>query len=641
MAIDVHVPDAVLDDDLTASPSGGSHSRCCDNLITAWGWLFDLFTVTVSLSDVISDIVVAVQFFQAGEHVWFGLVIASLCVASIVYTIFFVEEVRRRWPDTWTVCGTPIRNVHRVLVYPIVLIGAQVMPVICWVLETIRMRGSDTASRVGAVALADYHLGYRSAVGREAVDDAKASAQLMGRLHAALTHYMKAHGMFLIETVVEAIPQIVIQLLAVTFLGHATTAQVVSMSLSLLSVVSKAHVVAHSFDLGVFVFRMALPAFDLFSFFYLCATILEPGSGQDVVFPGTSHRVSYLTAVWMVKLAVVIGYGVLSAIVGGIALAVMQIHDNFDDISWRDVLFSILCVLGCVLVFGPAVIVAEGCKLTWLTWFLATAEPVQRPTSTLLFPFVRGGNRHERFRHLTYMWLRSTLEQSRPPRFSFAATRRIPKREGGTKFYQSLLAGPPEQFDSRQLRCFYQHEVSSFRGAPFEVPSIECCGFVGAWVGIGMYVISCLFNIAYPFVNAGLTWERQTPLQLMCLAPMMAALAIALPLVPRAWWYHEFCRDATVIATATADKALMWIEAYYHPPPELVLADCVPETAIPLDVVASHLSAWVSAFDVGVAGLSAAECQRIRQERAMVRMLVPSTAAAGEPAECPEDIALD
>ena len=82
------------------------------------------------------------------------------------------------------------------------------------------------------------------------------------------------------------------------------TSQVASMSLSMLSVVSKVHVVAHSFDLGVFVFRLALPIFDLFSFFYLCATILEPGSGQDVVFPGTSHRVSYLTAAWMVKLAV-------------------------------------------------------------------------------------------------------------------------------------------------------------------------------------------------------------------------------------------------------------------------------------------------------------------------------------------------
>ena len=605
------------------------HLRCHQvRSAAAWatctfGWLFDLFTVVVSLSDVVSDVVVAVQFYQAGQRHWFALVLASLVLASLAYTTFFlvgtapgrmINLADRRFN---TVQGWLVR----VGVVLMVFAFSQFLPVINWFVTP--KQPDETASDADAADAAGrdgpWRVKCHSAVGREAVSDAMASAQLMGRLQASLQHYMKAHGMFLIETVVEAIPQIVIQLLAVTFLGHATTAQVVSMSLSLLSIVSKAHVVAHSFDLRVFVFRLALPIFDLFSFFYLCATILEPGSGQDVVFPGTSHRVSYLTAVWMVKSAVMYSYALLAALAFFVMRVMSRVRrcadctrsQSLEDVGWL--------LLGAIMLL-PSLIVLESVKLSWLSVKLMLNHPHYQSSCALLFPFVVAGDRDERFYHMMWCYMRDV---SRSPQRRLLESVSYGREDRYHNFFQQQLQRPPSEFRSRDVR--YGMTQQGRRGRFLDRHKFSCprttddCVLMFVGLGVILYAAGTVFNIVYPFVNAGLTWERQTPLQLMCLAPMLAALLTALFFTRRAWHYAEFCLDIKPLCREMSpEKALSWIEAYYHPPTECALSDCIPERILPIDVVGSFLSSWLTPGDVGVSSITASECRRIREQFAFV-----------------------
>ena len=599
-----------------------------------FGWMFDLFTVAVSLSDVVSDVVVAIQFYQGGQTVWFALVVTSLCLASVVYTVYFTEIVRRSAAWGSIVIGsTSVRNASSLVVYPVVLLCAQVMPVICWVVETRARRGGwlpPASSALGDAGLTE------SVVGREAVSDAKATALLMGRLQASLQHYLKAHGMFLIETVVEAIPQIVIQLLAVTFLGHATTAQVVSMSLSLLSVVSKAHVVAHSFDMGVFIFRMALPAFDLFSFFYLCATILEPGSSRDVQLPGTTLTVSYLTAAWLLMFVVSSVYFVASGAFWFILGSCTRAYRR----RYHIVMILPRLILGGILL--PFFLIAkELCKVSWLALELQMVQPRAIAGHALLFRFVlAAGSEEERERRFRHMLECFDGDEYRPMRLRRA---RLPAlRESGEELVTAeMLAMPPAQFRSSRL--------TELRTPPRRLPlglddpyaslarcdaSFPCFASGFFAVAICVNALSCVFNILYPFLNCAAVTppQRQTTLQLMCLAPILVTLAVAVPLAPRAWRYRQFCLKVHSFGSMPPERAIRWLESYFHPPVELILADCIPESTLPLDVVASHLSAWLAPSDAGVASISPLECRRIREERATLTVSCAAYLSANQTA---------
>jgi hypothetical protein len=146
------------------------------------------------------------------------------------------------------------------------------------------------------------------------------------RLQKSMQKHVKANVGFYVETVVEAIPQAVIQLIAVTALGQATTLQLLSMCLSLFSIVSKAYIVSVSFDLRAMLFKASLVAFDVFSMFYLFATVLAMDETVE-------------TTVWML-LPSGLGLGGESAVASGVMglrwvplqvswLAAAWLHKNF------------------------------------------------------------------------------------------------------------------------------------------------------------------------------------------------------------------------------------------------------------------------------------------------------------------------
>ena len=69
--------------------------ECLNTAVTVFGWSFDIAIILINLADVVSDCLVAAEFYRAGHTTFFWLVIASLLLANVIYTIFGVELMLR------------------------------------------------------------------------------------------------------------------------------------------------------------------------------------------------------------------------------------------------------------------------------------------------------------------------------------------------------------------------------------------------------------------------------------------------------------------------------------------------------------------------------------------------------------------
>jgi hypothetical protein len=381
-------------------------------LITLLGWSFDLFTVAISITDVISDVLVAVQFLQDGHSLWAWLVFGAFINSSIVYSMVLSIVMFDEYNGEFRVAGEHvIKEIYRktpgLIRFLILLPVSQLAPTGMYVFQMFimpywRRKAGDvedttahhsnlhvtSGTGVGGPALAAVH--------REEAEAVQGTFTVVGRLQQAVERQVVTHGMLFAETIVESIPQSIIQLLAITFLGAPTTLQVVSMALSILSVVSKAYFLSLSACLRVFVFKFCVLSFDVLSMFYIFSTILSEDRSQDVaLFGSDSLRVSYLAYVWFVKLVAMAGLTTFLVAVVVVSLIVAEkiraggpICDC--DVRLKDVKHFIVAVLGVCLAVIPVVLVQESVKLSWSLLFLLRWEPKLSdvPVASMVYAFI-------------------------------------------------------------------------------------------------------------------------------------------------------------------------------------------------------------------------------------------------------------
>jgi hypothetical protein len=377
-------------------------------LISLLGWSFDFFTVAISITDVISDVLVAVQFLQDGHSLWAWLVFGAFINSSIVYSMVLSIVMFDEYNGEFRVAGEHvIKEIYRrtpgLIRFLILLPVSQLAPTGMYVFQMFIM--PYWRRKAGEVEDTAHHTNLDvtsgtgpalAAVHREEAEAVQGTFTVVGRLQQAVQRQVVTHGMLFAETIVESIPQSIIQLLAITFLGAPTTLQVVSMALSILSVVSKAYFLSLSACLRVFVFKFCVLSFDVLSMFYIFSTILSEDRSQDVaLFGSDSLRVSYLAYVWFVKLVAMAGLTTFLVAVVVVSLIVAEkiraggpICDC--DIRLKDVKHFIVAVLGVCLAVIPVVLVQESVKLSWSLVFLLRWEPKLSdvPVASMVYAFL-------------------------------------------------------------------------------------------------------------------------------------------------------------------------------------------------------------------------------------------------------------
>ena len=340
--------------------------------ISAMGWAFDAFSVLISLTDVVSDVLVAIQFWQDGHHLWAWLVYGCFINSNLVYSVMIVLFAIKYPNSTIDSQRIPqwFRDLPFVLLVVIVFPFAQLAPSGNYILQTFFVKhDSDDEGDYGSPAKPDVS-GKTSRVGR-LVEDENAAIRhdeaTVGRLLKAVKKQVHTHGMLFAETIVESIPQSIVQLLAITFLGNPTTLQVVSMVLSVMSVVTKGYFVALSCSTKIVISKFFIVAFDLLSMFYIFSSVLAEDRPREVAVFGSSLEVSMLSYVWLIKLCVGVAMSALFTLIGGVSLILGKSRETLGQY----LLVATIAVLGQI----PALLAFEAAKLSWIIGLVFPIEP--------------------------------------------------------------------------------------------------------------------------------------------------------------------------------------------------------------------------------------------------------------------------
>jgi hypothetical protein len=617
---------------------------------------FSVLTVVINLADVTTDVIVAVQFFRDGDELWAWLVTASLVLAHVVYVVALA----------WVLPNTDVMVWRRFKVLPLpirvlfVIPVAQLAPLINLIVVAAAHIATDPPRLRSSANLNSDMISsprpdapQRSVVAEEQMAQVARSAYINRRMTDGFRQHVERYALFYAESAVEAAPQAVIQLLAITFLGRASPAQLLSLCCSLFSITSKAVILCRSYDLRCSLFKFALAAFDVFSAFYLFSTLVAVETVKHTSFFGAVD-VSWMGYVWLWKITVYAGL----AVICGLILCVAVVVEAFTYYSSTSCSTFHKCrrageilratTLGAIAL-PPALLAYEVCKMTYVTLYdIAAYGAVSvNPGIAVIASFLKGDDCDaSRLRHLLRCLL---VHRHYQLRRDFRG-RGVPHLEWERDVYAAYAqmngdhsAGIP---DSESMMSCEMHSTFHFyapvramindftrkltleRLAPFVASSchipytpkgishrvfVEMKAAIAdvchgrEWmspVGWLIVVVTCigqLVSLVYPFVNAATQFGSHNVLQATCFYAACAAALVALATSPWAWHcYHINCVFNILVhhTVGAADRLMAWIEDYFRPPNVAALQRTIAVAVLPAELTAV-VAQFLAPPDVG------------------------------------------
>ena len=602
----------------------------------AWG--FDIAVVVISVVDVISDVVVAKEFYDDGHMLWFWLVFASLAISSLAYAIL-LHFGSIRQPIWFYHLGNKFTSscpfaiptfFGRVLQFFTALVVSQFIPMMIWYMETFCPVGVGTIEDGSEEELQRPDSIHMSRALSEELHDLAAESVVVQRIRNTMGKHFSRHGMFYIETVLESIPQSIIQLLAVTFLGRASSAQLLSLSLSLCSIVSKAYIVAQSSDMKVFVCKFFMVAHDVFGMFYIFSTILAADRVQEVALPLFGTKVSGISAAWFWKLLITVLCLLSSAFIFGAFFAVKEMRRTsntwtglFRESAFWLTLLSSICLAAAL--FVPIVLALELVKLLLPVILLFALEPSSNADKWLaclrMRTFVSRGKTWSEVRVRHYHVCKSYVNAAQ---CSVDETGMYDPSDHWNPSTSSEHMGtllkdvqdPASEWSI--LKPFWEISMNFrfVKDIPKEPISFQAaiCFFL-----MTLVVAACgsVFSVCFPFINFALHRDQHNAFQTFCftaiVVSLVAVLSLSRPLFRFALFsaslqppMKDYCLSSRAVAK--------WITEYYKPKTFQIISVVVPRSLFPAEL-AQRLGSFLGEFHIDKRTLSMDESLRMLEEK--------------------------
>jgi len=260
--------------------------------------LHDIFTVGSSLVDIVTDILVTIDFYHKQHYIFFWISSVIFVVAQLAYSFLFTATwARERSNLLQTIvffCALPFGQLIPVFAY----FESYRIPIIDRLLKSLNLNPTSLS-------------GDRPADGQLSDSDLEKEDSLWNYIQQKYT----AHAGFLAEAFVEAVPQGILQTVAVIVLDDTTALNVFSILMSITVVASKGYLVAYSIHRPSFFFNYLCIAADTFNLFATATWIFSLHN---------SPRDSSLSA-WWCWLAIV---GMVCCAFGGFFLLIFIILDD-------------------------------------------------------------------------------------------------------------------------------------------------------------------------------------------------------------------------------------------------------------------------------------------------------------------------
>jgi hypothetical protein len=212
--IDEEAPPALLPRDQLnnqgESPAAAIQAAMRKLVPTRWhllDWLHDAWTVSSSVIDIVTDVLVAYSFYHKGHMTFFWLSILIFTAAQLTYAFLFT--------GTW---ASKHKTAGKLCVFLCVLPFGQLIPIFTWI-ESFRIPAIDAFLE----GLSLTPTGKAASVPETAAETSEADG-LWGYIQKKYT----SHAGFLAEAFVEAIPQAVLQLVAVLVVNDTSVVNIFS-----------------------------------------------------------------------------------------------------------------------------------------------------------------------------------------------------------------------------------------------------------------------------------------------------------------------------------------------------------------------------------------------------------------------------
>jgi hypothetical protein len=633
---------------------------------------FSVLTVVINLADVTTDVIVAAQFFRDGDELWAWLVVASLVLAHIIYVLALAWALPNGDSRVWRRFKVLPFSIRVLLVMPV----AQLAPLINLIVVAAEHTATDLdppGLRSSANLNSDMissprpDAPQRSVVAEEQMAQVARSAYINRRMTEGFKRHVERYALFYAESAVEAAPQAVIQLLAITFLGRASPAQLLSLCCSLFSITSKAVILCRSYDLRCSLFKFALAAFDVFSAFYLFSTLVALETVKHTSFFGAVD-VSWMGYVWLWKITVYAGLALICGLILCVAFVAQALTygglGTFHKCKRAGEILA-ATTLG-VIALAPALLAYEVCKMTYVTLYdIAAYGTVSvNPGIAVIASFLKGDDRDaSRLRHLLrcllvhrhyhlnrrdhhgrivprHEWERDVyaayahLNGDHSVAISNSETTLSCEMHSTSHFYSPVRAMINDYTRKLTLERLAPFVASSCR-IPYNPKGIsnrvfadmkatiaDMCYSEHAWMSPMAWlivVVTCigqLVSLVYPFVNAATQFGTHNVLQATCFYAACAAGFVALATSPWGWYcYHINCVFNILVhrTGGAADRLMTWIENYFTPPHVAALQSTIAVAVLPVELTAV-VAQFLAPPDVGLMALSMKECLALRQQ---------------------------
>jgi len=203
--------------------------------------LFDILTAGLSMMDLVTDIWVMAEYRVEGHDTFFWLSLATLLMCTVCYTVSFATQVSNNGGDC----------------------GSFVIPFLCF------LPCGQCYPYIQYFFLSDdFHIG-------ASTEDDPVQAYLMKKAWT--------HAGFILESMFEAVPMSIIQMVFVLQQREIAPVMVISLMISLISVASKGFMLSFATHKTVFAFNFLCIIHDVFNLFACFAWAFhDPGSVSNV-----------------------------------------------------------------------------------------------------------------------------------------------------------------------------------------------------------------------------------------------------------------------------------------------------------------------------------------------------------------------
>ena len=209
---------------------------------------YDLLTILISVADITTDVWVIYNFQRENRETFFTIALIVMILAQLSYAVAAMIRIQPVYSNE--ICGSNCCGY--MIQFGFMLLLSPFMSFIFFVLSE---------SPDGYLAKCLEWFGYEDGLESNSVNSNQASI-LIWIKHKAIKHMG-----FILEAMIEALPQSIIQLIAIVYYQDTQLINIVSICISLLSVATKTMVFSVAIDFRVFIFNWLSLVCDFFGIF--------------------------------------------------------------------------------------------------------------------------------------------------------------------------------------------------------------------------------------------------------------------------------------------------------------------------------------------------------------------------------------